>query len=235
MEMSVFDRIVGGLTDDQVHPFDLTGARAVDVVTTLNAGQRTALEGVSHSRFAVISGGAGVGKTYTMRSIVEVAKENHLRIALCAPTGKAARRLAHSTQRTAYTIHRTLVPRFDEETGGFRFTKNAGDPLGADIVIIDETSMVDVRLMNSLLEALPEQCRLIMVGDHHQIPCVGPGAILRDTLAGRVHYPKAVHVLTEDLGSRDGDGFRLLGRASGADLRGCSLTAEELAAGGRDC
>lgn len=196
IELDVFDRLVEGL-GTAVHEIRLTGPAALAVVPTLNAGQRSALAGFSSRRVSVISGGAGVGKTYMVKAICDVAEEHGLRVALCAPTGKAARKIEHATKRKASTIHRLLVPRFDETTGEFKFTCNAKNTLDADLVVVDEVSMVDVRLMRSLLIALPSGCRLLLVGDHHQIPSVGPGAILRDLLSAKDRYPEAVHVLTE--------------------------------------
>tara|TARA_R110000822_G_scaffold120633_3_gene254137 strand:- start:691 stop:2922 length:2232 start_codon:yes stop_codon:yes gene_type:complete len=194
VELFVFDALLEGL-GSVTEPLDLTGDRAREVVPTLNQGQGEALAGFSQRRTAVISGGAGVGKTYTMRAICELAEENRIRVALCAPTGKAARKLEHATGREASTIHRLLEPIFED--GEFSFTRNANNKLKVGLVVVDEVSMVDVRLMRSLLVALPSSCRLLLVGDHHQIPSVGPGAILRDLLAAQTHYPDAVHVLTE--------------------------------------
>jgi exodeoxyribonuclease V alpha subunit len=195
-EIEVFGRLVNGL-GAAVYELEMTGSAAIAVVPTLNAGQQSALAGFSSRRVSVISGGAGVGKTYMVKAICDVAEENGLRVALCAPTGKAARKIEHATKRKASTIHRLLVPRFDDETGDFKFTCNANNPLDVDLVVVDEVSMVDVRLMRSLLVALPPECRLLLVGDHHQIPSVGPGAILRDLLSAKDRYPQAVHVLTE--------------------------------------
>ena len=199
VELEVFDRLLGALSEEAT-PLGLVteGGEPVDeALTLLNDGQAAALEGFTHRRAAVISGGAGVGKTYTMRAVCNVAQANGLRVALCAPTGKAARKLSHATGRGAQTIHRLLEPKFDEQTGAFKFTRDASNPLRFGLVVVDEVSMVDVRLMRSLLVALPDNCRLLLVGDHHQIPSVGPGAILRDLLAARSRYPEAVHVLTK--------------------------------------
>ena len=195
-EIAVFERLVEGL-GTAAPGICLTGPRTITVSETLNQGQRAALLGFSLNQTAVLSGGAGVGKTYMVNAICEVAEENGLRVALCAPTGKAARKIEHATKREASTIHRLLAPRFDEETGSFIFTRNANSQLEVDLVIVDEVSMVDVRLMRSLLSAMPQGCRLLLVGDHHQIPSVGPGAILRDLLSAQTRYPEAVHVLTE--------------------------------------
>lgn len=196
IELEVFDTLLEGL-GHEVEPLDLTGPRAVAILASLNEGQRRAVEGVVLRRTNVVSGAGGVGKTYTMRAVAEIAEENRLRVAFCAPTGKAARKLEHATQREAKTVHRTLVPKIDEKTGEFRFTKHAGSPLEVDLVVVDEVSMMDLRLMRSLLVALPRGCRLLLVGDHNQIPSVGAGAILRDLLSARARHPEAVHVLTE--------------------------------------
>lgn len=196
VEIEVFQRLIMGLSSSAGEDINLSGPSAASIYQSLNDGQQEAVRGFSNSRFSVISGGAGVGKTYTMRAICAVSEESGLKVGLCAPTGKAARKLSHATSRTAKTIHRLLAPKFDQESGGFVFTHSARNPLSFDLVIIDEISMVDVRLMRSLLSALKDGARLLMVGDHHQIPSVGPGAILRDLLAAKSHYPHAVHVLT---------------------------------------
>jgi len=193
-EIKVFELMLAGL-GTEVAPLDSTEDYVAEFVASLNEGQRTALEGFSHRRFSVVSGGAGVGKTYTMRAICEVAESNGMVVELCAPTGKAARKLSHATERESRTIHRLLEPIFDE--GEFKFTRGKDNPVEADLVVVDEVSMVDVRLMWSLLMALPPHCRLLLVGDHHQIPSVGPGAILRDLLAAQAKYPEAVHILSE--------------------------------------
>lgn len=200
IEFEAFETLIAGLQDRGGEPLHLDDARTgnvMDVIQTLNDGQRAALEGFSTFRFGVISGGAGVGKTYMTRAICEVASENELMVALCAPTGKAARKLAHATGRIAKTIHRLLEPKFNSGTGLFQFTRHEGNKLEEHLVIVDEISMVDVPLMRSLLAALGKNTRLLLVGDHHQIPSVGAGAVLRDILSARDRFPGAIHVLTE--------------------------------------
>jgi len=132
-----------------------------------------------------------------MSAICEVAEENGRKVALCAPTGKAAKKLSNATGREASTIHRLLEPIFDEETGGFRFRRHRGNPIEAELIVVDEVSMVDVHLMRSLLDAIDDGSRVLMVGDHHQIPSVGAGAILRDILSAANRFPGAIHVLTQ--------------------------------------
>ncbi len=196
-EFQVFERVLAGLVDESCGTLSLDGPRAVEVLATLNEGQAKAVRAFSRFAFGVVSGGAGVGKTYTMRSICEIAEENGVKVALCAPTGKAAKKLGHATGRKAKTIHRLLAPAYDEHTGLFRFTHHQGNPLPFGLVVVDEFSMVDVKLGRSLLSAVAHGTRVLFVGDHHQIPSVGAGAILRDTLSVRAPHNAAVHVLTE--------------------------------------
>lgn len=196
-EFQVFDRILAGFVDETCAPLSLEGPRAVEVLKTLNDGQARAVSGFARFAFGVISGGAGVGKTYLIRAICEIAEENRVRVALCAPTGKAAKKMEHATGRKAKTIHRLLDPAFDQVTGLFRFTRHEGNPLDVGLVIVDEFSMVDVKLCRSLLAAVAKGTRVVFVGDHHQIPSVGPGAILRDLLSVKDPHAQAVHVLKE--------------------------------------
>ena len=197
IEAKLFERLLDGLNDGSQRPLKLDGERSTVIVDSLNDGQRAAMAGFSQRRIGVVSGGAGTGKTYTMRAICEVAEENGIDVALCAPTGKASRRLAHSTGRPAQTIHKLLEPQPDHENGGFHFTRNEERRLPVGLVIVDEVSMISVTLAADLLKALGAGCRLLLVGDHHQIPSVGAGAVLRDMLAASHRYPEAVHVLTE--------------------------------------
>jgi len=208
-ECEVFEKIMRALRDsvsdqqgeeqgaDRPKPMRLDGPRARAILETLNAGQAAALRGFAQFRFGVISGGAGVGKTYLQKAVCEVAEESGLKVALCAPTGKAARKLAHATSRQAKTIHKTLEPAFDEQTHQFRFSRHEGYPLEVDLVVCDESSMIDVRLMRSLLAAIGPATRLVLVGDHNQIPSVSAGAVLRDILAAQASFPGAIHILSE--------------------------------------
>ncbi len=139
--------------------------------------QEIAIQKAITSKVLVITGGPGTGKTTTLKSVVSLFEEFGLRTILAAPTGRAAKRLSQATGKEASTIHRLLgfVP-------GQGFTKNEKNKLPADAVIIDEVSMVDLLLMNALLKALPQHCRLILVGDSDQLPAVGPGNVLRDII-----------------------------------------------------
>lgn len=141
--------------------------------------QRSAVKAAFSEGVLVITGGPGTGKTTILRFIIELMESMDLKLELAAPTGRAAKRITDTTGREARTIHRLL------EYGGFdddEFAKNESDPIDADIVIIDEMSMVDVPLFHSLLKAIAEGTRLIMVGDFDQLPPVGPGNVLRDMI-----------------------------------------------------
>jgi len=155
----------------------------------LNAGQHAAVVSALRHAQCVISGGAGSGKTYTVAAIARVYEEHGLSVVLAAPTGKAAKRLEQVVGREAVTIHRLL------EFDGDAFQRHASDPLSADVVIVDEVSMVDVPLAWHLYDALDlARTAVVLVGDHNQLPPVGPGNLLRDLIDRR---PIATVVLDE--------------------------------------
>jgi exodeoxyribonuclease V alpha subunit len=143
----------------------------------LSPSQRAALGRVLSSRMAIITGGPGVGKTTLIHALLLILGAKKIRCQLCAPTGRAAKRMSEAAGLPAKTIHRLL-----EVQSGGNFARNEGNPLDCDLVILDECSMVDVRLMSHLLRALPKTASLILVGDVDQLPSVGPGMVLSDLI-----------------------------------------------------
>ena len=149
----------------------------------LSPSQRDAVATVLQSKVTVITGGPGVGKTTIVTSILHALQAKRMQVLLCAPTGRAAKRLTESTGVEAKTIHRLLA--FDPKAYGF--THGQTNPLAADLVVVDEVSMVDVVLMHQLLRAIPDQAAVLMVGDVDQLPSVGPGSVLSDIItSGRI-------------------------------------------------
>lgn len=152
---------------------------------TLGPAQRKAVTEAAVSRFFILTGGPGTGKTTTLKVLITYFEEEGLDVALAAPTGRAAKRMSEATGRPARTIHRLLEVEgrpSEEGRAVTAFGRSEDNPLEYDVVIIDETSMVDLSLFYSLLKAVPEECALILVGDRDQLPSVGPGNVLRDLL-----------------------------------------------------
>jgi exodeoxyribonuclease V alpha subunit len=143
--------------------------------------QREAIRAAATEKVLVITGGPGVGKTTIVRGILEVFTAKRKRVALCAPTGRAAKRLSESTGHQASTIHRLLE--FDPGVGHFK--RHREHPLDVDLLVMDEASMVDIVLMNQLLRAVPPWACLVLVGDVDQLPSVGPGSVLADLIASK--------------------------------------------------
>jgi exodeoxyribonuclease V alpha subunit len=144
----------------------------------LSESQRKAVARAVNGKVTVITGGPGVGKTTVVNSILRIIRAKGVKVLLCAPTGRAAKRLSESTSSEAKTIHRLLE--FDPRTMGFKHNQDA--PLDGELVVVDEVSMVDTALMNQLLRAVPDHCGLLLVGDVDQLPSVGPGAVLADMI-----------------------------------------------------
>ncbi len=155
----------------------LEGSRAVGE-TTLSRQQAEAVRLALTEKTLVLTGGPGVGKTTVTRAIVDIFEGAGCQVLLASPTGRAAKRLAEVTGRPAKTIHRLL----EIDPVAWEFRRNEERPLEGDVVIVDEASMIDLELMWSLVRAVPDPARLILVGDVDQLPSVGPGLVLRDLL-----------------------------------------------------
>lgn len=144
--------------------------------------QKKAVSSAMENGVLVITGGPGTGKTTIINTIIDIMEANGLKVVLTAPTGRAAKRMSQVCGREARTIHRLLEAGYREGDEDLVFQVNESNPVDADVIIIDEVSMVDVVLMNSLLRAVSGNTRLVMVGDVDQLPSVGPGNVLRDII-----------------------------------------------------
>ena len=159
--------------------------KEVEAKTGIKLGdlQRKAVYEAVESGLVIITGGPGTGKTTTINAIIKLFEMQNMEILLAAPTGRAAKRMTETTGMEAQTIHRLLELNGNPEEGGsMRFERNELNPLEADVIIIDEMSMVDIYLMYSLLKAVTVGTRLILVGDVNQLPSVGPGKVLKDII-----------------------------------------------------
>ena len=144
--------------------------------------QRQALRLAAENRVLALTGGPGTGKTTLVRGIIALYDAMGIETVLCAPTGRAAKRMSELTGQEAYTVHRLLGAGWNAEGDALVFRKNEEDPLRCGAVILDECSMVDITMFYALLRAMPRDCRLVLVGDADQLPSVGPGSVLLDIL-----------------------------------------------------
>lgn len=187
------DEEIDEITDDEGIELDPLQRRAVSIALS--------------SGLLIMTGGPGTGKTTTIRTIIRLFEKRGESIVLAAPTGRAAKRMSEATDREAKTIHRLLEyqGRPEEEgrsLSGGHFEKNADSPIEAEVIIIDEMSMVDIYLMNSLLQAVSPGTRLVLVGDSNQLPSVGAGNVLRDLIDSR-SFPtvKLTHIFRQAMES----------------------------------
>lgn len=197
--------------------------------------QRAAVGAAAAGRIMVLTGAPGTGKTTTVRAILALFEKMGLKTALAAPTGRAAKRLSELTGAEAVTIHRLLGAGYSGESDELVFEKNQSDPLEAEAVILDETSMVDIMLARATLSAMSDKCRLVLVGDADQLPSVGPGNFFSDVIrsgvvpvirlseifrqAGESAIIRSAHMINTgevpDLSDKSGDFFYL--RKSGQE------------------
>ena len=210
--------------------------------------QRKAIETALCSNVMVLTGGPGTGKTTTVNAILALFQNQADRVALCAPTGRAAKRLSELTGQKAQTIHRLLEVDYDPQIHLLRFIHNEKNLLKCDVVVLDEMSMVDAKLFQSLLAALKHGCRIIMVGDADQLPSVGPGNILSEVIRSGVvptvcltrifrqqnqsmiveNAHRIVHGLVPQRGDRKSDFFFLQASGLACQQLVCDLVATRL-------
>jgi exodeoxyribonuclease V alpha subunit len=161
---------------------------------TLAQSQAEAIRLALRSKVMVITGGPGVGKTTIVNSILQILSAKAVRLLLCAPTGRAAKRMKEATGMDARTIHRLL----EIDPKSFGFKRNEDNPLECDLLVVDESSMVDVSLMQSLLKAVPDSAALLIVGDIDQLPSVGPGQVLADIIgSGKIPVMRLTEVFRQ--------------------------------------
>ena len=213
--------------------------------------QRLAIRTAMSSSVMVLTGGPGTGKTTTVNAILSLLQHGGQRVALCAPTGRAAKRLSELTGQKAQTIHRLLEVDYDPQSRLLRFIHNEKNLLKCDVVVLDEMSMVDVKLFQSLLAALRHGCRIIMVGDADQLPSVGPGNVLGEVIqSGVVPTVRLEHIfrqsaqslivanahrivqgLVPQKGTRESDFFFLPAAGMECQQLVCDLVSRRLPAG----
>ena len=182
---------------------------------TLAAGQADAVRLALISKVTVVTGGPGVGKTTIVDAILSILSAKGMELLLCAPTGRAAKRMSEATGLEAKTVHRLLE--VDPRHGGFR--RDGDNPLDCSLLVIDETSMVDVMLMRSLLAAVPDEAALLIVGDVDQLPSVGPGQVLADIIAsGAVPVVRLTEVFRQAARSRIVTTAHVINRGAIPDL-----------------
>lgn len=216
-------RLLHGLLQAPAAPLVIDTERALawfeaQQGVTLAPRQRAAVCAAIEAKVLVITGGPGTGKTTIVNAIIRILARKGRRILLAAPTGRAARRLGETTGHPARTIHRLL----EFSPKQMAFARNAERPLEADLLVVDEASMVDTVLFRQLLEAVPPPCQLVLVGDVDQLPSVGPGTVLGDVIRSA-----AVEVVTLDEIFRQAGASRIVVNAHRINRGEMPLLAEE--------
>jgi len=193
MEKSVARRLRGIAETPMLQMIDVKPSDA-----SLSDEQSQAVRTCMSHNLTVLTGGPGTGKTTTLKALIDVAERGGLSVKLCAPTGQAAKRMENAIGREATTIHRMLG--YKRETK--EFNHHRGHPLDAELIVIDESSMLDLWLLHHLLRALKDGTRLLFVGDVHQLPSVGAGHVLNDIIASDVaHVAQLTKTFRQDKGS----------------------------------
>ncbi|MEZ4358414.1 MAG: ATP-dependent RecD-like DNA helicase [Eubacteriales bacterium] len=166
---------------------------------TLSREQKNAVVFAVSNNVTIITGGPGTGKTTILNAIINILERSGVTVALCAPTGRAAKRMEETTGRAAKTIHRLLEYDFSSDEDYPIFSRNEENPLDAEVIVVDEASMIDIFLFRSLLKAIKDGSRLIIVGDSDQLPSVGPGNVLSDIISsGIFNTNKLTHFYRQD-------------------------------------
>lgn len=153
----------------------------------LSEKQKEAIKAINENNVTIITGGPGTGKTTIIKTIIDLYEERKKKVILAAPTGRAAKKMTEATEREASTLHRLLcIGKLDDEGIYTRHSDYQGEPIDADLIVVDELSMVDMFLMNYLLNCIYQGTKLILVGDIDQLPSVGPGSVLKDLINSEV-------------------------------------------------
>ena len=172
-----------------------TALKKVELISKIDLSekQKEAVTLVNENNVTIITGGPGTGKTTIIKAIIDIYEEKGKKVALCAPTGRAAKRMTETTGKEASTLHRLLeIGKFDEDSLFKNTNEYEGAPIDADVIIVDEMSMVDMFLMNYLLKCIYQGTKLVLVGDEDQLASVGPGSVLKDLIhSGKI---KTIHL-----------------------------------------